>query len=100
MIKSVLVVAGALCASDAAWGYCSTPSAPSCATRYGSFDDEDDFARCRRQMISYQSEVESLISCVTRELREAQSKAQSDIETAKNEYSNAVDRFNRRARSD
>jgi hypothetical protein len=67
--------------------YCSAPSAPSCATRYGAFDSEDDFDRCKRQMSSYKSEVEDYLSCLRRE-------ADSTIE----EYNSAVESFNRRAR--
>jgi hypothetical protein len=73
--------------SAAANAYCSPPSAPSCATRYGAFDDQDDFDRCKRQMSSYQSEAQDYLSCMRRE-----------SDSAVEEYNSAVDSFNRRAR--
>ena len=66
---------------------CSEPSAPYCATKYGAFDDEDEFRRCKREMDSYQSEAQEFLSCVKR-------KSDSIIE----EYNSAVQSFNRRAR--
>ena len=69
------------------FAYCSKPDAPSCATRYGAFDDQDDFDRCKREMASYKDEVESYLSCLNR-----------DGNSAKSDYSDAVDSFNRRAR--
>jgi hypothetical protein len=68
--------------------YCSPPSAPSCAMRYGAFDSQDDFDRCKRQMSSYQSEAQDYLSCVRRE-----------GDNAIEEYNSAVESFNRRARS-
>jgi hypothetical protein len=78
----------------AAEAYCSQPSAPSCATRYGSFDDTDDFDRCKRQLTSYKDEVESFMSCKQREMDEARREA----ERAVSDYNDAVQSFNRRAR--
>jgi hypothetical protein len=73
--------------SATANAYCSPPSAPSCATRYGAFDDQDDFDRCKRQMSSYQSDAQDYLSCMRRE-----------SDNAVEEYNSAVDSFNRRAR--
>lgn len=83
MILPMLVLTSAAPAN----AYCSPPSAPSCATRYGAFDDEDDFDRCKRQMSSYQSEAQDYLSCVRRE-----------TDSAIEEYNSAVNSFNRRAR--
>src|SRR5262245_51100300 len=47
--------------------YCSKPSAPYCAERYGRFTDENDFDRCRREMESFKLDMESFISCTRRE---------------------------------
>lgn len=74
-------------ATSAQASFCSEPSAPSCVTRYGSFDDEDDYDRCKRQLNSYRSEVESYLSCL---------KDASD--DAIREYNDAVQSFNRRAK--
>jgi hypothetical protein len=84
-----VVIAGfVLCgATLSAFAYCSEPIAPSCATRYGAFDDQDDFERCKRQMSYFKSETESFLSCL-----------QNDAETARSGYNNAVEAFNRRAR--
>jgi len=84
MISLILSLASS---AVAAWGYCSEPSAPSCATRYGPFDDTYDFDRCKSQKRSYQSDVESFLSCI-----------RSDTERAIQEYNDAVESFNRRAR--
>ncbi|MBB5041946.1 hypothetical protein [Shinella fusca] len=78
---------------------CSEPSAPSCATRYGSFDDEWEFDRCKDEMESYKSEVEDYMTCRNREAQEAIDDANRDNRQAESDYSDAVDSFNRRARS-
>ena len=75
---------------------CSEPDAPSCATRSGAFEDEYDFDRCKRDMRSYRSEVEDFLDCVRRDREEL--KRQGD--EAASEYNDAVNSFNRRARSD
>jgi hypothetical protein len=67
--------------------YCSEPSASACATRYGAFDDEDDFDQCKRKMSDFKSEVETFLSCVQRE-----------AERVRNDYNGTVESFNRRAR--
>ncbi|MGX9143496.1 hypothetical protein [Mesorhizobium sp. 128a] len=70
--------------------YCSKPSTPSCAERYGSFDDQDEFDRCKREMEDYKSEVESYLDCNNRQAR-------SENEEAISGYEDAVESFNRRA---
>lgn len=93
-MRSVIILAVAAFFSPiGAFAYCSEPSAPSCASRYGSFDDEWEFDRCKRDMEDYRSEVESFISCNNDEIR----KAQQASEEAASEYSEAVDDFNKRA---
>jgi hypothetical protein len=84
--------------SSMALGYCSEPSAPFCATRYGEFDDEYDFDSCRRDMENYASEVEEYIACLQREVDDVVAEAQRESESALSEYNDAVDSFNRRAR--
>ena len=68
------------------------PSAPSCASRYGSFDDEWEFDRCKRDMENYRDEVESFIQCNNDEIH----RAHQASEEAASEYSEAVDGFNKR----
>jgi hypothetical protein len=79
-----------------AFAYCSAPSAPSCASRYGAFDDEDAFRRCKREMESYKSEAQDFLSCTKREADDLNRKSNNAIE----EYNNAVESFNRRARAE
>jgi hypothetical protein len=74
-------------AATPAFSACSEPAAPYCSTKYGPFDDEDEFHRCKSEMESYQSEAQDFVSCMKR-------KSDSIIQ----EYNNAVDSFNRRAR--
>ena len=38
---------------------CYEPTAPYCATKYGAFDDQDEFDRCKREMNSYKSDAKS-----------------------------------------
>jgi hypothetical protein len=91
MALPILVLTSAATPANA---YCSPPSAPSCATRYGTFDSQDDFDHCKRQMSSYQSEAQDYLSCLRREAEDLKRKSDGTIE----EYNSAVDSFNRRAR--
>lgn len=96
LMRRVLIVFAALSAATSTAGaYCSEPSAPSCATRYGSFDDEFEFDRCRRQMTSYQSEVEQFVECQNNAIRTARDASEEAVQS----YKNAVESFNRRARN-
>lgn len=89
-MRVVLMVAIATlgCQSPAFARSCYQPDAPSCATGYGGFDDEDEFDSCKSEMESYQSDVEDYLSCLKRNADEA-------IES----YDDAVSSFNQRARS-
>ena len=80
--------------SGHAAGACSEPSAPYCATKYGSFDDQDEFDRCRREMSSYKDDTEELLACLRRESEDLKRKSDSML----NEYNDTVESFNRRAR--
>lgn len=94
-MRKILLIAAILSLSpigEAYAFYCSEPSAPSCASRYGSFDDEWEFDRCKREMESYKNDVESFIDCNNQQARR-------ENEEAISEYGNAVDSFNRRARN-
>ncbi|MGI8853420.1 MAG: hypothetical protein ACR2GC_09060 [Methyloceanibacter sp.] len=50
--------------------FCSEPDAPYCALRYGPFDDEYDFDRCKREMELYRNDVEDFLDCTKREVSE------------------------------
>lgn len=73
---------------------CYAPSAPYCAARYSAFDDQDEFDRCRREMTNYQIEAQDFLACIRRETEELKRKSDGVID----EYNNAVEGFNRRAR--
>ena len=87
MIRAVILSLAVGFVATPAFSFCSEPSAPSCASRYGAFADQDDFDRCKREMELYQSETNEFLSC-------SKHKADSVIE----EYNSAVESFNRRAR--
>jgi hypothetical protein len=74
--------------TSGAWGYCSEPTAPSCVDGYGKFNEEYEFQRCRNDVESFRSDTEEYLSCLRRKGEEARTN-----------FSNAVDSFNRRARS-
>lgn len=76
---------------------CSKPDAPSCATRYGPFDDNDDFENCRRKMRYYQSDVETFNSCTADEFDAVKRELESEREDVRNDVNDAVRSFNRRA---
>ena len=77
---------------------CYEPSAPYCASRYGAFSDEWEFTSCKREMESYQSDVEAYVSYNNDEAQEAIDRARRANQTAADAYSGAVDDFNRRVR--
>lgn len=93
------------------FAYCSEPSAPYCASSYGRFDDEYQFSSCKREMESYQSEVEDFQQCHKRQVDEANEtarqatseaediarKARNEIDEAVSDYNDAVRSFNNRA---
>ncbi|RWN98692.1 hypothetical protein [Mesorhizobium sp.] len=81
-----------------ALAYCSEPSAPYCATSYGSFNEQYEFESCKQEMESYQSEVEDFLSCNNREAQDAIDTAKRANDNAISEYDNAVQSFNSRAR--
>jgi hypothetical protein len=86
-MRTLILAAAVAFMTSSAWAYCSEPSAPYCATRYGAFDDESEFRRCKLQMESYQTEAQDFLSCQKR-------KSDDVIQ----EYNSAVESFNRRAR--
>jgi hypothetical protein len=67
---------------------CYEPSAPSCVTGYGGFEDEDEFLSCKGEMESYQSDVEAYLECLKHNSQEA-------IDA----YNDAINSFNHRAQS-
>ena len=77
---------------------CSEPSVPYCASKYGAFDDQDEFRRCKSEMESYQSEAQDFLSCVKREADDVLSSLKRKSDRVIDEYNGAVESFNRRAR--
>ncbi len=84
---ALLVITVSVLSGKAAEAFCSKPDAPYCASRYGNFDDESEFDRCKSEMESFKYDTESYLSCLRRE-----------SEDAVNDYDDAVTSFNRRAR--
>jgi hypothetical protein len=87
LARTAMLTAVILCTSHSVLARCSTPTAPYCATRYGAFDDDDEFRRCKSEMESYKSETEDFLSCQKRE-----------SDRAIQEYNESLEAFNRRAR--
>lgn len=79
--------------------FCSSISAPSCISRYGAFDDEDDFNRCRREMADFEQEVDRFMRCQNDAAQAAIRDAKQENESAISEFNQAVESFNRRAKS-
>lgn len=71
--------------------YCFEPSAPSCATGYGAFNDEWEFNSCKSEMENFESEVEEFGQCKQREVDEANEEAEEAAEQARREASEAED---------
>jgi hypothetical protein len=94
MRRSFLIARILFGSADLAYASCYAPSAPYCAARYGVFDDRDAFDQCRREMTNYQTEVQDYLACIRRETEELKRKSDAVID----EYNNAVESFNRRAR--
>ena len=88
-MKRITIFAGIFLFANAgvSYAYCSKPDAPYCASQYGKFDDQYDFDRCKREVESFKSEVEDFLSCQRRENQQAI-----------DDYNEAVESFNRRAR--
>lgn len=110
LISSITFILS-ISASTLAFAYCSEPTAPYCASSYGKFDDEYQFSSCKREMESYQSEVEDFQQCHKRQVNEANDtarqaaseaedvarKARNEIDEAISNYNDAVRSFNSRA---
>jgi hypothetical protein len=94
---SLLSVGVVLGLDSKAHAFCSEPSAPSCASNYGTFDDEWEFGTCKREMESYRDDVERFFRCNGDEAEEAARKARDDNASALSDYNNAVEAFNRKA---
>jgi hypothetical protein len=77
---------------------CSEPSVPYCTSKYGVFDDQDEFRRCKSEMKFYQIEAQDFLSCVKREADEVLSSLKRKSDRVMDAYNSAVESFNRRAR--
>jgi hypothetical protein len=95
VLAAAIVLVGAC---EPALAYCSAPSAPFCATRFGSFDDQYDFDRCKSEMDSYKNDAESFLSCQKREADDYLATLKRKSDGVIEEYNSAVETFNRRAR--
>lgn len=96
--RFALLAAMIFCTSETALAYCSTPTAPFCATRYGAFEDESEFRRCKSELEFYKSEAESFLGCQKRESDDFLLSLKRKSDGIIQEYNDAVESFNRRAR--
>ncbi len=65
-----------------AYAFCSEPSEPYCAGSYGTFTDEFDFERCKRDVEDYLDDLRRYAICIADEV--------------KNKQEEVVDNFNRK----
>ncbi len=87
MLKALALASLALIASlGGAAAYCSTTSAPRCATTNSPFADQSEYDDCQMRMRRYERELSDFLGCLKRE-----------AETARSEYDNAIWRFNKNA---
>ena len=87
MGRTALAVALLAFSMIGAGASCYRPDAPTCVSQYGTFGDENEYKRCKREMEGYRSQVELFKSCQRKE-----------IGIAVSEYNEAAESFNRRAR--
>ncbi len=106
-----LMALAAVCGGLDAQAYCMQPSAPYCATSYGEFSDQSEFDNCKSDLLRFQSDVESFVSCKQREVDEANRaaeqaaseaedvsrQARSEVDQLTSAYNDAVRSFNARA---
>ena len=97
-MRAMMLATAVAFITSPALAYCSEPSAPYCATRYGAFDDESEFRRCKREMESYQTETQDFLSCQKREADDLLSTMKRKSDSVIDDYNSAVESFNRRAR--
>jgi hypothetical protein len=93
-VLPIILLSAGIAAISTSASACSEPSAPYCASKYGAFDDEDEFRRCKSEMEIYQSEAEDFLSCTRRAADDLKRKSDRVIQ----DYNGAVESFNRRAR--
>ncbi len=73
--------------SASAFLFCSEPTKPSCIDRYGTFDDELSFDRCKSEVESYLRNAQSYRSCLI-----------DQVNNTKSEANAVVDKFNFKAK--
>jgi hypothetical protein len=73
---------------------CNKPEAPSCTQQGGAFAGEDDFDKCRMQMLAYRDGMDALATCLQKDGQSAQE------QSARDELQTMLARFNRRARGE
>ncbi|AOG04284.1 hypothetical protein [Bosea sp. RAC05] len=78
LTAAVVVVIGL---ASPVMAYCLVPDQPRCASRYGKFEDEFEFSRCRREVETMRSETETAMQCL------------------RDQFDETVQGFNKRARS-
>lgn len=88
MFVSVFVLVTALPIGEvSAYGFCSTPSEPSCINMLGISKDDFTFQMCRSELESYRQQVQSYIRCMVDEVNMEKEKQARELDRA-------IDRFN------
>lgn len=64
------------------YSWCSEPDEPYCLSSYSGFSDEDEFSRCKLEVLSYIEELKEYAECI--------------VEDAQEKTDEAIDSFNRR----
>ncbi|MBL8571731.1 MAG: hypothetical protein JNK84_21865 [Phreatobacter sp.] len=90
LLHTIVATAGLAVFTSSALAYCSEPSSPSCIIGFGRFADEMQFRACRMDMERYKSDLDEYRECLIRDARRK-------VESATDEFNEAVRRFNDRA---
>lgn len=64
LVSLLMLYMSSTLASGQTYHSCFEPDPPSCIDRYGTFDDEWSFDRCRRDVESYVEEVSTFRDCL------------------------------------
>ena len=99
------IVCAAFCVlTTQAFAACVKPEIPVCAKVSGPFKTQAEFTVCRAKMETYRSYAETYGLCRQTELLDTleavTTRAQQDLDEVANNFSWAVDRFNRRSGND
>lgn len=87
LVLPVFAFAAFAAHTASAQNFCYVPNPPYCASRFGSFDDEWEFDRCRREVEAFRDQSRTYVQCL-----------QQERDAAVQKVNDAVEAFNRKAR--